>query len=163
MIWHNPDTGEIYDADMLLNETLGTPAICDDECPEGGFDLQNVITHEAGHFLGLGHSDVSEATMSPQATIGETFKRDLASDDIEGLCAVYGEREKVACETNDFIPNHGFSPTCSDPTEASQSASTCTVTAVGNRAGWSQGALLFTVLGLLALRRRRSSNRPRFV
>ena len=50
LVWHNPDDGETYDTD----ETLGWIAICGDSCPPDAIDLQNVITHEAGHFLGLG-------------------------------------------------------------------------------------------------------------
>ena len=155
LVWHNPDTGEIYDADMQLNEQLGTPAICDNGCPSGGVDLQNVITHEAGHFFGLGHSDVSDATMAPSATPGETSKRDLAGDDIEGLCSIYGDRVKTACEAGDFLPNHGFTTMCSEPTTASESSSGCAVLAVRNHAGWQTHALLIALFCLRWLRRRR--------
>ena len=155
LVWHNPDTGEIYDADMQLNEKLGTPSICDNGCRSGGVDLQNVITHEAGHFFGLGHSDVAEATMSPRATMGETSKRDLAGDDINGLCSIYGDRVKTACETSDFLPNHGFTTMCSEPSAASDSSSGCSVTVLSNRAGWQAPALLTALYGLSWLRRRR--------
>ena len=33
LVWHNPDSGRIYDADMQINETLGTLAICGAICP----------------------------------------------------------------------------------------------------------------------------------
>lgn len=53
------------------------------------FDIQSVATHEAGHWLGLGHSDVPEATMWPYTGPGEIGERSLASDDVQGICALY--------------------------------------------------------------------------
>ena len=52
-------------------------------------DLENVFAHELGHYLGLAHSTEAEATMFASAVAGETLKRDLAADDVEGLCAAY--------------------------------------------------------------------------
>jgi MYXO-CTERM domain-containing protein len=55
-------------------------------------DLQNTVTHEAGHVLGLAHPFAPpDATMWAQAGLGEIAKRDLAADDVEGLCAIYPE------------------------------------------------------------------------
>jgi matrixin len=62
-----------------------------DGCYEssGRFDLQNVATHEFGHTYGLSHSGAGFNTMAPSATTGETYKRSLASGDINGIRAVY--------------------------------------------------------------------------
>jgi hypothetical protein len=133
LVWHNPDSGEIYDADMQINETLGTLAVCRGSCARGEVDLQNVVTHEAGHFLGLGHSNLSSATMASRAKVGEITKRDLDDDDIAGLCAIYGDLAEPMCEAVDFTPDRGFSPECMPPStgvEAESGGCSCaTITA----------------------------------
>lgn len=71
-------------------------------------DLQNTATHEAGHFIGLAHpcetdpgtaqqngvpvctgSAMASTTMYPSAAPGETGKRTLDQDDVNGVCTVY--------------------------------------------------------------------------
>ena len=57
------------------------------------YDIENTITHELGHVLGLDHpdDDLKDATMYAKALTGETKKRTLETDDIEGLCNLYGD------------------------------------------------------------------------
>lgn len=89
-VWHRRSTGEILDVDMEMNERRGPFGICPDAgCVERTVDLENVITHELGHYLGIAHSEEIEATMYASAVAGETIKRDLHPDDIEGLCVTY--------------------------------------------------------------------------
>lgn len=52
-------------------------------------DIQNAMTHEIGHMLGLGHSTDAEATMYSGAVIGETKKRTLDVDDRLGVGEIY--------------------------------------------------------------------------
>lgn len=91
-------TGEIYDADMEFNtfdaatNTEGfhfsvAPVVSD----PGAADLQTILTHEFGHFMGLSHSDNERAVMWPEAGLGE-IRRDLTADDAAGMCAIYPEQ-----------------------------------------------------------------------
>lgn len=89
LIWHDKKTGEILDVDMELNSGAGTFADCTSGCRSTNIDLQNTVTHEAGHLLGLGHSNVRGATMQPSTTMSpEIEKRSLESDDKSGYCSL---------------------------------------------------------------------------
>ena len=110
--WFGGRSGEIFGADILVNEEFWDWTVC----PDGGcpgtdrVDFENTMTHEAGHFLGLGHSSVLTSTMSACALPGDTDKRELDADDIEGMCSIYPPSALTrAC---DFDPPGGFDPTC---------------------------------------------------
>lgn len=83
--------GELLDADIEINDTGFSFTSCDPEETEClvDFDLQNTLTHELGHLLGLDHSVEAEATMFASAPRRDTSKRTLAVDDEAALCAVY--------------------------------------------------------------------------
>ena len=96
-IWYYKDTGEIVDADITLNSRYkwGIDPDGEDEgyVLTGAFDIQNVVTHEAGHWSGLNDlkdSTYSEMTMYGYTTYGETKKISLEPGDIAGVQAVYG-------------------------------------------------------------------------
>ena len=60
-----------------------------------GFDAQNVLTHEFGHWISLGdlyRPKWSELTMYGYISYGETKKRTLEKSDKDGILAVYGAR-----------------------------------------------------------------------
>ena len=115
----NTRTGQIYDADVEVNlvdyqwaDLVEDPALTND------MDLQNALTHELGHLIGLDHTcfdafastsgvrphdnadqplpdcatasvDVQGTTMFPSAQPGDTQKRTLAPDDVNALCTIY--------------------------------------------------------------------------
>jgi hypothetical protein len=115
-------TGEIYDADIEINATVPL-SIADPVAPDG-YDLESILTHEAGHFLGLAHSGDAAATMYAHYTRGSTTMRVLTPDDADGICAVYppgGLRSVdpsvadggiVAQRPCDPTPRHGFQSQC---------------------------------------------------
>lgn len=155
-VWHNPNTGEIYDADMEINELNGPYGDCSasvDGCAvDTMVDLQNVVTHEVGHFFGIAHSNVAMATMVATSRPGEIQKRTLAPDDIEALCTIYPEGSLPdAC---DPTPRGGLKLTCG-PEEDDD----CGCRAAGKPNGRASGVLgIGALVGLLAalrMRRRR--------
>ncbi len=128
--------GEIVDADIEVN------AVDFRFTTTGGadrHDLQNVITHELGHVLGLDHTcddgmisptpvdntgatipscfppvslppEITEATMYNFAYPGEVSKRSLEPDDRAGLCAAYPIAEDPnVCEP---VPPVASRPSC---------------------------------------------------
>ena len=54
-----------------------------------GFYIEDVATHEFGHALGLGHSDVPGATMYPSISYCSQESRTLAGDDIAAVLSLY--------------------------------------------------------------------------
>jgi len=73
--------GQILDADILFN-----PAVNFTTDGSGSSDLQTVVTHEIGHFLGLDHSAVVKATMFPFAS---PLERTLSYDDVAAIAILY--------------------------------------------------------------------------
>jgi MYXO-CTERM domain-containing protein len=119
----NPDTGELLNADIEFNTFEMEPLISDPDqkVPMPGYDFLSVATHEAGHFFGMAHSDVPGATMfaSYNHEKGQTSLRNLAPDDILGICDVYnpdGNRTvRVRDATGTAVKKEFGSPQC-DPT-----------------------------------------------
>ena len=62
-----------------------------------GIDIQGVATHEFGHALGLGHSNVSGATMQPAISGTGTGQRSIEADDIAGVQSIYGVKSGTKC------------------------------------------------------------------
>jgi MYXO-CTERM domain-containing protein len=156
----NPDTGEIYDADMEIN-TYQQRVTLTDPVPPDGYDFASIVTHETGHFLGLAHSGDPHATMFAHYQPGSTAMRNLTSDDVLGICTVYrpdGLRtlsgEQTAGEDAcDPTPRHGFTTQC-----APQVAKGCLGKSAVAPSGRAPGAALFA-LGLAAAALRRSRRR----
>jgi hypothetical protein len=160
-VFANTKSGEILGVDMELNETQGNLGDC---CPNGlcrniycfnhGIvDIQNVITHEAGHFFGLGHSNVKDASMYSQAEVGETSKRALQSDDIEGFCSIYPAGS--LSQECDFAPPGGLSLTCYESNRSNIFGCTAGEPGIYRRPGATALSSWACVLVLLAITRRR--------
>ncbi|MEN0066267.1 MAG: matrixin family metalloprotease [Myxococcota bacterium] len=79
------DAGHIVQYDIYINATIpwSTTGAKD------AFDLQAAITHEVGHVLGIGHSEVAEATMFAKHEPGDVQRRVLDSDDQEAARYLY--------------------------------------------------------------------------
>ncbi len=139
----DPGTGLIADADIELNSeshrfTTGSEGVI--------VDVSNTITHEVGHFLGLDHTAIKEATMYGSAPEGETEKRSLHPDDVAGLMATY--------------PAVGIVPACPDvPDYFEQPQGVekkgCCATATSPAPSGGAFLLLLAVFGILHRRRDR--------
>jgi hypothetical protein len=126
----DPDTGEIFDADMEINSAQQTLTPWDPSnpyapIPAGGYDFLSIVTHETGHFLGMAHSGDMQATMFAHYTMGQTAMRLLTADDVAGICSIYspdGTRNASADavppdgvvpeDACDATPRHGFTGQC---------------------------------------------------
>ncbi len=106
----NDKTGEIYDADIEVNAAFNTLTIT--EGPVGAeYDLQSVLTHEIGHFIGIAHSPDPTAVMYSTYPPG-SINRELSPDDVDAVCAAYPPGATRPCNTE---PVGGFGATCEAP------------------------------------------------
>lgn len=82
------NSGTIYDADIEINSSdpVDHPLTTLEPPPAGSYDLQTILTHEAGHFLGLAHATDPQAIMYAYYTPGSLHPQ---ADDVAGICAVY--------------------------------------------------------------------------
>jgi hypothetical protein len=53
------------------------------------YDIQGVITHEIGHFLGLDHAGLISSVMVPFSAASQLDQRTLSYDDIAGVMEIY--------------------------------------------------------------------------
>jgi Matrixin len=94
------DGGRILDADIVISggsaRDFAMLAADGTASERGPYDLENVLTHEAGHLFGLAHNDEdADVTMYFSSARGETKKRDLAGDDEDGLRFLYPETAEL--------------------------------------------------------------------
>lgn len=104
------ETGDVIEADTIFNDaydwtsvgSTGEGTDHEDGC-KNRYDLQNVATHEAGHFFGLGEDyDDPSTTMYVSSLPCQTSKRTLSKPDIEVVSGLYaqtraGSSQAAAC------------------------------------------------------------------
>lgn len=81
-------TGTLLDADILFYDG-GQRFFTGTSGCSGGYYIEDVVTHEGGHALGLGHTTVSGATMFPSIASCSQGFRSLAADDIAAVEFLY--------------------------------------------------------------------------
>jgi hypothetical protein len=164
----DPGTGEIYDADTEINATSGVTLSTDQVPLSGSTDFQSIMTHEAGHFLGLAHATSESATMYYSYVPNSTTMRSLAADDITGICTIYpsdGYRTVDPSVSGGLVPEgpcdptprHGFSTQCAGPTSPTCSLGTSMRRSDVSPPVWAIGLIGLTC-GALARSKKRRSN-----
>jgi hypothetical protein len=137
------DDGQIFEAYTEVN--TAEHQITTEEPPPAEIDgvqvvdLQAILTHEAGHFLGLAHATETGAIMYAFYHPGAI---QLTTDDLEGICTMYP---------------HGVVP---GSAEGSANAGSCSCDAIGGASGLAAPAGAVS-LALLAWRRRRARRASR--
>ena len=89
------ESGLLFDADLEINSQdfdFSAAAMT-----SGGLKLEQVLAHEVGHFLGLGHSDAPEALMSIHYQMLPRSAQLLTDDDIAAVCLAYPPGEALTC------------------------------------------------------------------
>jgi Matrixin len=164
----NADNGEIYDADLEINAS-GQNLTAGDPVPANGYDLLSVVTHEAGHFLGLAHATAANATMYASYKPGTTSLRSITPDDVDGLCAIYPSNTQRAVATSvsasglvgadacDATPRHGFGTACAEGGSDDGGGGGCSVGPVPR--GKASAVVLLSALGVMLARRARRRSR----
>jgi hypothetical protein len=93
---YDENSGIIYDSDIELNAagfsfTTSDGPVCTPPLTTGcvSTDVQNTMTHEIGHFVGLDHTNAAGSTMNPRAPPGEISKRTIDSGSRDFVCTAY--------------------------------------------------------------------------
>ncbi len=85
--------GTIFDADIVTNTAHAWTSMGEDPggsgC-SGEFYIEGVMVHEVGHGLGLGHTNVSGATMFPSVSSCNNNPATTENDDEAGIRDLYG-------------------------------------------------------------------------
>jgi hypothetical protein len=145
-------TGSIAEADIVINAKVAFEVLDAQpedeaqrdagnvqehrECVATAYDLQNVLTHEVGHFMGLGEEMLEDgASMFYRSHRCETQKRTLAASDEHSVVTLYD------------------APASEDESQAQ--AASCALN--GHATSSNDGLLLIACAGLaaMAFRRRR--------
>jgi hypothetical protein len=156
---HNRKNGEVFDADVELNlnkirlDHENTPA-------DYPIVVGRIAVHEAGHFLGLAHSEDQEAVMYASYDSNDLFTREVNQDDIDGICALYPPKN-VECSEPGYVEAALDAEACEAAAAANDSdeQSGCTVSPRGATHatwGWLAAPL---VIGSAMARRRRGTTR----
>jgi MYXO-CTERM domain-containing protein len=126
------DHGEIFEAYTEVNSAEHQLTTTEPP-PAGGqtYDLQAILTHEAGHFLGLAHATDTSSIMYAYYTPGAIT---LTPDDLDAICAVY-------------------------PQPSPKAGCACSAGGAGPGSAAVAAGLSLAVLGVLRKRRRRGGPR----
>jgi MYXO-CTERM domain-containing protein len=160
-------TGEIRDGDVEVNAKYFVWADVDIDMTPGRQDLQNALTHEFGHLVGLDHTcffaqpglarpfdnnnqpipdcdnaddTVRATTMFASAIPGDTQKRTLAPDDQQAVCDIYpASHDPMTCAPGQTDPGGCSCAAAGAPLSALASLALLVVAILATRARRRRG------------------------
>lgn len=94
-ISYDTGSGTILDADVIFN---GVDYAWSTSGAQDAFDVQDVLTHELGHFIGLDHSPTVGGSMWPYVSPAQWLHRSLSLDDRSGAIAVAEQPSQTRLE-----------------------------------------------------------------
>jgi hypothetical protein len=87
----------IFDADIVTNGRYSWTSLSEPDGCASEFHIEGVQVHEVGHVLGLGHTNVTGATMYPSVSSCNNGPASTENDDDAGLVALYGNGSFPHC------------------------------------------------------------------
>jgi hypothetical protein len=138
---------QLVDSDTVIHEAPYVYFTGTSGCTGNGLYVEDVMTHEFGHTLGMAHSTVTTATMYPSITYCSMTQRYLDPDDISGIQALY----PPASSTPPAAPTQlSAVPAPSSPSSSTSLAWTDTATnATGYSVGRSADGVTFATVATL--------------
>ncbi len=95
-IWYNTQTKQVVETDTIFNNhllwTWSDPTLNQCSANTSSFDVQDILTHETGHWMGLDDeytSNFVDNTMYGYGAKGEIKKGTLASGDVTAVTNLY--------------------------------------------------------------------------
>jgi hypothetical protein len=142
-------SGKMTYADIEVNATK--PFSLDESANEEATDLQAVMTHEVGHYIGLAHSKAPQSIMAERlcevdtrCKKGRVAARRLAADDIDAVCDLFPPGPPSSSSVTD-----GRTP----------KTSSCASTRAHDRSDATLAGAIGLVVAVALVRRRRNALR----
>lgn len=158
------ESGRLVDADLEINSEDYTFSL--DASGAGEIRLLDVVAHEAGHFLGLSHSDAEGSLMSAGYASLQLSRELLTADDVAAICAAYPPGAALTCSApsspayDECQRNLGDPPLECEIATMTHDKSEGGCSIVGSPPSGSRAPLWAFMLAWCALRRRRLISRP---
>jgi len=154
-LFFSQDSGAIFDVDLELDGQAKWSFT--DVPPADGIDLQAVLTHSAGHMLGLAHSSSRTSAMYPVYEASSISQRTLDDDDIAAICAIY-PNQKQRLAISGLVPVSSCAIADQDPSNqcaapAAANAGGCSTSGNGSRGGLLGAGVAMGLCALLIRRR----------
>lgn len=97
---YDKKSGQVFDADVDFHLSRFINEVAPEDWT---LVTSKVALHEAGHYLGLAHSQVPNAAMEDGYDPLELVSHELTRDDVEAICALYPPDDDLDCSPPGFV------------------------------------------------------------